>query len=145
MPSGMQQGESDVAQLLSAMQQRREQPPGPSLSEVLKPEVLLPIFQDPAVLQERPALALYLANIETVHGSFSICPAHQKVITDPAGASGGWHQPLFLKILQSLHLSASVACNLCGSKPLYSNQQGSPDPMLAISKLLCVATIQIWG
>lgn len=57
MPSGMQQGESDVAQLLSAMQQRREQPPGPSLSEVLKPEVLLPIFQDPAVLQARPALS----------------------------------------------------------------------------------------
>ncbi|KAK9832151.1 hypothetical protein WJX74_000770 [Apatococcus lobatus] len=51
MPAGMEQGESDVAQLLSAMQQRRQQLPGPSLSEVLKPEVLLPILQDPTILQ----------------------------------------------------------------------------------------------
>ena len=57
MPAGMQQGETDVAQLLSAMQQRREQPPGPSLSEVLKPEVLLPILHDPAIPQAISALS----------------------------------------------------------------------------------------
>ena len=58
MPAGMQQGESDVAQLLAAMQQHRDQPPGPSLSEVLKPEVLLPLLRDPTILQVNPPLLL---------------------------------------------------------------------------------------
>ena len=71
MPAGMQQGETDVAQLLSAMQQRREQPPGLSLSEVLKPEVLLPIFHDPAILQATTALSCVDIILQSVHGLFA--------------------------------------------------------------------------
>ncbi len=53
MAGGMQQGELDTARLLAAMQQQREQPPGPSLSQVLKPELLLPILRHPDLLQAR--------------------------------------------------------------------------------------------